>query len=425
MSHKLSKEKIVTLNVLKPLGQSNVEIARTLGVTEGTVRYHLRRAGAEDGRRHKPRKADSYAVMIEGWVQTHGGWNGSHRRRPINVRELYEWLVVEAGYRGSYNSVLRYVRAVYPRPKLRPFRRVETPPGAQAQVDWGEFSGVDIGDGPQKLYGLFMVLSHSRYEAVIWCRRMDQLAWHHAHNEAFRRFNGIPAVVRLDNLKTGIVRGAGPWGQINEAYRGYARAVGFHIDACLPEAPEDKGKVERRVGVGRLRIDPRGKWFDGLADLQHWTDERLARSAQQRICPATGKSVEASWLGEQRYLRPLGILPEVFDVAVSRPVHKDCTVNFENHTYNVPFTLMGRTVEVRGCTEVVQILHDGRVMAEHPRGTPQLLVIDPRYYEGPGDDRVIPPVPLGKMGRRLQEIVLQPVEQRPLDLYAALTEVAR
>ena len=34
MWHKLSKEKIVTLNVLKPLGQSNVQIARTLGVSE-------------------------------------------------------------------------------------------------------------------------------------------------------------------------------------------------------------------------------------------------------------------------------------------------------------------------------------------------------------------------------------------------------
>jgi hypothetical protein len=35
------------------------------------------------------------------------------------------------------------------------------------------------------------------------------------------------------------------------------------------------------------------------------------------------------------------------------------------------------------------------------------------------------PVPLGKMGQRLQEIIQQPVEQRPLDLYAALAEVAR
>ena len=41
------------------------------------------------------------------------------------------------------------------------------------------------------------------------------------------------------------------------------------------------------------------------------------------------------------------------------------------------------------------------------------------------DERVAPPVPLGKLGRRLQEIVLQPVEQRRLDLYAALAEVSR
>ena len=64
MSHKLSKEKIVTLKVLKPLGQSNVQIARLLGVTEGTVRYHLRRAAAEDGRRQKPRKADRHRAAV-------------------------------------------------------------------------------------------------------------------------------------------------------------------------------------------------------------------------------------------------------------------------------------------------------------------------------------------------------------------------
>jgi hypothetical protein len=48
---------------------------------------------------------------------------------------------------------------------------------------------------------------------------MGQLAWHHAHNEAFRRIGGIPAVLRIDNLKTAIARGAGPWGRINPADR--------------------------------------------------------------------------------------------------------------------------------------------------------------------------------------------------------------
>jgi transposase len=419
----LKKEEVVTLKTLKAKGQSNAEIARTLGVTEGAVRYRLRRDGVADGRR-KVRLAAKYAELIEHWLQEHEAREAPRRSpRPANLRELFEWLVDPHEYSGSYNSVRRYVRATYPPPRLRPYRRVETPPGAQAQVDWGEFA-VDLGDGPQKLYAFVMVLAHSRRTAVVWCRRMDQLAWHHGHNEAFRRLGGIPAVVRIDNLKTGVAVGAGPWGELNTSYRTYARSVRFHIDPCLPRSPEHKGKVERRVEVLRgLEID--GRQFDGLADLQRRTDEQLERLARRRKCPATGETIEASWQAELPRLQPLPLLPEVFDVSVSRPVQPDCTVHFESRQYSVPFVLTGRTVEVRGCTETVQILHDGRVVAEHRRGTKERLLLDPRHYEGAGDDRVRPPQPLGAMARKLAEIALAPVEQRPLDLYAALTEVAR
>jgi hypothetical protein len=302
-------------------------------------------------------------------------------------------------------------------------RRIETPAGAQAQVDWGEFV-LDIGDGPEKLYAFVMVLSHSRYVAVVWCRRMDQLAWHHAHNEAFRRLGGIPAVVRIDNLKTGIVLGAGPWGEINESYRAYAKSVGFHIDACLPRSPEDKGKVERRVGHLR-QIDLEGRRYDSLADLQAWTDERLERGAMRRTCPATGQSVLTSWESEKERLGALPILPEVFDMVATRTVQKDCTIAFEGHTYSVPFLWVNKNVEVRGCERVVQVLCDGKILCEHPRHSRQRIVLDPSHYEGPGNDSVEAPMPLGRMGRRLLELACAPVEQRPLDLYAALAEVAR
>jgi hypothetical protein len=36
---------------------------------------------------------------------------------------------------------------------------VETPAGAQAQVDWADFTDIDVGDGPQKLYAFVMVES--------------------------------------------------------------------------------------------------------------------------------------------------------------------------------------------------------------------------------------------------------------------------
>jgi hypothetical protein len=184
--------------------------------------------------------------------------------------------------------------------------------------------------------------------------------------------------------------------------------------------------VESKVGSLKRRLRLAGRRFGGLPELQAWTDGELEAWAARRVCPATGQTVEASWRAEQPLLRPLpAALPLAFDVAVTRPVQRDCTVCFEGRAYSVPFVLCGLQVEVRGCAEVVQVVHDGRVVAEHPRHSRQRLLIDPAHYEGPGDDRVQAPVPLGRLGRRLQEIVLMPVEQRPLDLYAALAEVAR
>ncbi|MFQ5691280.1 MAG: IS21 family transposase [Gemmatimonadota bacterium] len=271
---RLRREEIVTIGVLAKKGQNHCEIARTLGVTEGTVRYHLKRAaeGVRDGRKDRPYKAETVAPVIEHWVQDH---RARRPRRPVNVKELWEHLVGEYGYRGSYRSVLRYVRARYPRPKLRTYRRVETPPGAQTQTDWAEYPRVDVGDGPEPLSAFVMVLSHSRKPAVVWSRSHDQLSWLACHNGAFRRLDGIAAVNRIDNVKTAISRGAGAWGEIHPTYRAYARAVRFHIDACAPREPQAKGKAESKVRLGRLRLDPGTRRFEALEELQAWSGPRV------------------------------------------------------------------------------------------------------------------------------------------------------
>lgn len=428
MAGQLTPEAIVALHVLKEKGQSNRQIARTLQVSEASIRYHLRRRGQADGRHNKPKKAEAVAQAIDLWLHDQQQLRQQPLdellSRPANITALHEWLVTEHAYQGSYKSVLRFVRAKYPRPRLRPHRRVETPPGAQAQVDWGEFDNLDVGAGQQKLYAFVMVLSHSRKAVLVWRQRMDQLNWHQAHNEAFRRLGGIAAVLRIDNLKTGVAKGAGPWGEVNEAYRAYARAVGFHVDACLPRCPEHKGKVESKVGFVKKRLRLAGP-FNDLTELQKRTDEQLLASDVVRLCPVTGLSVQQSFEAEQRLLRPLPILPEPFDLTVTRTVQRDCTVHFEGRVYSVPFVLCGLQVEVRGCAGVVQVWHQGQVQAQHPRQTQQRLLIEPGHYDGPGDERVAPPVPLGQMGQRLQEILDMPVEQRPLNLYAALAEVSR
>jgi transposase len=427
---KLTREQIVTIEVLHQRGQAATVTAQILGVTEGAVRYHLRRArdGASDGRQ-KPARIERFGLehVVTDWWHARAEQLGDER--PPSVQQLHDFLRAEHGYDGSYKSVRKFVRARFDTPRVRPFRRVETPPGAQTQSDWGEFRGVDLGDpeGPATVHAFVMVLSHCRKEAVVWSRSTDQLAWHQVHNQAYRRLGGVAAVNRIDNLKTGIARGCGAWGQVNAPYRTYAKALGFHVDACEVRCPEQKGKTERRVGVWK-RLPVRARGFDGLEGLQSWTDVTLEADAARRVCPATGRTVAQSWEAERPWLRPLpGLLPEPFDLVRTAPVHKDCSVNFEGRSYIVPFTYVGREVEVRGCSGSVQVIDpdSAAVLVSYPRHTAERILIDPSCYEGRSTDRVAAPKPLGRMARRLQEIAAMPVEQRPVDLYAALAEVAR
>lgn len=204
-----------------------------------------------------------------------------------------------------------------------------------------------------------------------------------------------------------------------------ALSVRFHIDPCPPRSPESKGKVERRIRDQRLHADPRQRVWTSLEELQGWSDEKMSQSAARRRCPATGTSVLEAWREELPYLAPLPPLPEPFDVVVHRRVARDCTVQFEGRTYSVPFALIERRVEVRGGAGYVQVLSGGEVVARHPRHTERRIVLDPSHFEGEATDDVLPPSPLGRMGRRLEEIAAMPPEVRPLDLYAALAEVAR
>ena len=418
---RLDPEARMTIRALTARGATRSEIARLLGVTEGAVRHHLRRmaAGAADGRSLQPLRAGSQAEAIEHWRSRQGEGG-------VNLTALHAWLRREHGYEGSLRSVQRYWRRAYPAPAVRARRRVETPAGAQAQVDWAHFPGLPLGGEAVDLVALHMVLSWSRREAIVWARSRDALSWQSCHTGCFARLGGVPAAVRVDNERTAVVRGAGPWGTINAAYRRYATVLRLHVDACPPRQPQAKGKVERRVRDQRLAPDPRGRAFADLAALQAWTDERLAALAAERRCPASGTSVAAAWAREKALLTPMPEpLPEPFDVVVMRPVGRDGLVCFEGRQYSVPFRLVGETVEIRGVAGAVQILKACDEVARHPRGTERRLVIDQRHYDGPGTERVIAPPPLGRMGLRLQELAQAPVAQRSIELYAALAEVAR
>lgn len=418
---RLDSEGRTAMAVLLERGHSQSAVARLLGVSEGAVRYHRKRwaAGSADGRSKQELKAAAHAEAI-------AHWRDQQEDGRVNLAALHDWLCREHGYDGSLKSVQRYWSRTYPAPAIRARRRVETPAGAQAQVDWAEFPGAVLGDEVVDLVALIVTLSWSRKRAVVWARSKDMLSWQACQIASFQRLGGVPAVLRIDNVKTAIAKGAGAWGVINETYRRFAAQLTFHVDACQPRHPRGKGKVERHVRDLRETVDPRREAFDSLEHLQAVTDARLAERANRLRCPITGTSIAEAWAQERRLLTQLPeTLPDPFDVVVRRPVEIDCMVSFEGRRYSVPFRFVGQEVEVRGLAGRVQFLKNSAVIAEHPRGTAARIVRIEAHYEGDDTDRVRAPMPLGRMGRRLVEIAASNVQHRSIDLYARLAEVAR
>lgn len=381
-------------------GTSVRRIARQMGVTEGALRYRLKkRAQAEqaDGRARKRTSVDGYEEAVEAILERLGDARVSGGAgRPAQARLVYEALARDHGYTGSYRAVVRHLARRYGKPRVRALRRVETPAGVQAQHDWWE-ERVLVGGVRVLLYFLVGVLSHSRARFCWVSRGCDQLAWHTGHVELFRRYGGVPLWVRIDNLATGVSSGAGPTAVLNATYTRFARQCGFEVDPCRARTGSDKGKAERSVrlfrgGYGDLLRQP---WSD-LEALQAALDQRSRELMRRHTCPVRGGPVETAWEVERPHLQPLPALGEIFDVAVSRPVSRDCLVSFEGRRYSVPFAWVDRDVEVLGTTAHVVVLGGGKEIARHPRRTEARLLLDPAHFEGESTDRVIRPTPLGR-----------------------------
>ena len=180
--------------------------------------------------------------------------------RPALIRALYDVLVRDHGYTGSYKAVARYVGRRRPRPRIRPVRRVEVGPGCQAQVDWVE-PVVDVRElgGRTRLSAFNLTLSFSRMFSVQWRLDQGQLSWQEAHSRSFLAVEGVPWSVRFDHCKTAVAHRGGPWAILHADYASYAAQLGF-VPAGLPYPPGQRqgqdGTADARCAVesdGRQR----------------------------------------------------------------------------------------------------------------------------------------------------------------------------
>lgn len=405
-------------------------VAAQLGVDESTLRYRLRRpVDAPDGRATRPSALAGWDARVDAVLTRFGDArvvpDGTGR---CEAQMLHGRLVEEYQFTGSYQAVRRYLKRRFAGAPVQAMRRVETPPGVQAQHDWFDFAGV-IGGECRALHGLIGTLSHSRATFVWVSPTMTQLAWQAGHLALFTRYGGVPLWVRIDNLKTGVASGAGPTAVITPAFQTFARTCGFAVDPCRGATGSDKGKVERSVRTDRgVFADLWLTNWRSLENLQAALDERAAALHARRRCPMTGTSITEALAAERAVLQPVPTVHEPFDCVVARRVTRDCLVSFEGRRYSVPFVSVGRIVEVRGTAQHVVVLAEGREVARHARHTAARLILVAGHYDGASTATVRAPTPLGRRAQlqlaALPGLPTPATVARPLRDYVALVEEA-
>ncbi|MFQ6052206.1 MAG: IS21 family transposase [Candidatus Hydrothermarchaeota archaeon] len=352
---------------MKRVKYSNYEIGDKLGVSEGTIRYRMKRrqSGREDGRKRKASSLDRFRAVISQWIADYE----DSRHRPT-LKTLCYWLRRDHGYEQSYDAFRRYIRKHFPEFHKKGARiRIETPPGALMFVDWKEDVLVQMGELGRwvKVQGLCFTLGFSREPVVRFRVKKDLNAFIHAHQEAFLAFGGLPEVIRTDCLKSAIVQWRGEKSVINESYKRYLSQLGIKVFPARPATPEDKGKIEKRIRDLFSRMDFKHQVFKDMADLQQKVDRELEKMRKEWRCGATGLSVAESFEYEKHYLKPL---PESFPQFPLRElrtrVRHDGTVYFDGNYYQVHRDYRDRSVLCINTGEEIAIYHDGSEIERHP-----------------------------------------------------------
>ena len=289
------------------------------------------------------------------------------RTQRLTARRIWQDLTEEFGYAHSYESVKRYLRTIAPRG--RPAGVFESDPGQEGQVDF--FRGAPTLDGTtgqwKRPWVFRLTLSCSRhgYEEAVWDQQLHTFL--RVHERAFRDLGGVPTVVRLDNLKSGVSRACFYDPDVNEVYTAFATHWGFTPLPIQPRRPEENGKQERSGGYVKDNA-LKGRRFDSLEAHNAWLRQWNRTIARLRIHGTTRRQVWTHFVEvEQRALRPLAAESFPLFRCGERTVHPDGHVEVDGAYYPVPARLLGEDVRVQWDAHLLRVSHHDTLVIVHAR----------------------------------------------------------
>jgi transposase len=290
--------------------------------------------------------------------------------RGRNGKAIWQDLVSDHGFTGSYQAVKRLVRKLRGPQPPEPTGIILTAPGEEAQVDYGSGPLVrDPHSGKYRRTRLFVLtLGYSRKSVRLLAWRSSARTWAELHEKAFRRLGGCTRVVVLDNLKEGVAVPDLYDPTVNPLFRDVLAHYGVVALPCRIQDPDRKGKVES--GIGHTKRTPlKGMRFESLDEAQAYLDRWEQQWADTRIHGTTKRQVAAMFAEEKPQLLPLPLEPFRYYQYGERVVHLDGCVEVEAAYYSLPPGWIGRPVKVQWDALHVRILHPStnQLLREHLR----------------------------------------------------------
>jgi transposase len=334
-------------------------IATTLDLHHDTVRHAIEAERfIRPGAQIRPSALDPYKPFLLMTLEQYPR---------LRATRLYAMLQ-ERGYPGSVVQVRRWVRTVRPAARAEAYLRLETLPGEQAQVDWGNFGAIQIGRARRVLSCFVLVLAWSR--AVYARFALDQTleSFLRGHVEAFAALGGAPRTILYDNLKSVVLDRTGDHIRFHPRLLDLAGHYHFAPQPCAPYRANEKGKVERMIQYLRHSFFA-ARRFAGLEDLNRQLARWIADVAHTRPLPGAlrDRLVRDALAEEQPRLLPLPAHPFACELVRSAVSGKTPYIRFDGNDYSIPHALVRRPLTLSVSAAVVRLLDGATEVARHAR----------------------------------------------------------
>lgn len=303
----------------------------------------------------RPRKLDPFKADVVRMLD----------RYPSSAVQVCQTLK-ENGFTGGYSIVKDSVRTVRPRHKPA-FLTLACAPGECAQVDWGAFGSMAVGQTTRRLRCFVMVLCDSRLmdvESTVSQTMEHVLA---CHQHAFDFFGGIPKTVMVDNLTSAVLKRAiGEDPVFNPQCADFATHDGFTIRPCHVGKGNEKGRVEHAVGSVKKHVLAGLDLPDFTAlnpAVRHWLDT----GANVRLHGQTRAKPTELWHRETSSLGPLPLYPYAIATVSQVRASRQFRLPLDPNRSSVPAHLAGHALTLKSYPDRLCIYQGETLVARHTR----------------------------------------------------------